>query len=131
MFKANKDIKGIKIADTEYTLSQFADDTAVLLDGSQKSLNEALRVLNRFAISSGLKVNASKTRAVWIGSMKFSGETFNRRLKLDWTQNDFDILGIKFSCNLDTIPKINYNEKIKEIKKEINQWSKRILTPLG
>ena len=88
MFKANKDIKGIKIADTEYTLSQFADDTTVLLDGSQKSLDEALRVLNRFAISSGLKVNASKTRAVWIGSMKFSGETFNHRLKLDWTQND-------------------------------------------
>ena len=28
-----------------------------------------------------------------------------------------DILGIKFSCNLDTIPEINYNEKIKEIKK--------------
>ena len=131
MFKANKDIKGIKIADTEYTLSQFADDTTVLLDGSQKSLDEALRVLNRFAISSGLKVNASKTRAVWIGSMKFSGETFNHRLKLDWTQNDFDILGIKFSCNLDTIHEINYNEKIKEIKKEINQWSKRILTPLG
>ena len=131
MFKANTDIKGIKIADTEYTLSQFADDTTVLLDGSQKSLDKALRVLNRFAISSGLKVNASKTRAVWIRSMKFSGETFNHRLKLDWTQNDFDILGIKFSCNLDTIPEINYNEKIKEIKKEINQWSKRILTPLG
>ena len=131
MFKANKDIKGIEIADTEYTLSQFADDTTVLLDGSQKSLDEALRVLNRFAISSGLKVNASKTRAVWIGSMKFIGETFNHRLKLDWTQNDFDILGIIFSCNLDTIPEINYNEKIKEIKKEINQWSKRILTPLG
>ena len=79
MFKANKDIKGIKIADTEYTLSQFADDTTVLLDGSQKSLDEALRILNRFAISSGLKVNASKTRAVWIGSMKFRGETFNHR----------------------------------------------------
>ena len=131
MFKAKKDIKGIKIADTEFTLSQFADNTTVLLDGSHKSLDEALRVLNRFAISSGLKVNESKTRVVWIGIMKFSGEIFNHRLKLDWTQIDFDILGIKFSCNLDTIPEINYSEKIKEIKKEINQWSKRILTPLG
>ena len=79
MFKANEDIKGIKIADTEYTLSQFGDNTTVLLDGSQISLDEALRVLNRFAVFSGLKVNASKTRAVWIGSMKF-----NHRLKLDW-----------------------------------------------
>ncbi|MCG7878665.1 MAG: reverse transcriptase domain-containing protein [Candidatus Thiodiazotropha endolucinida] len=131
LFKSNRDIKGIKIADTEYTLSQFADDTTVLLDGSEQSLEETLTVLNRFATASGLKVNASKTRAVWIGSKKFSGETFNHRLKLDWTQNDFDILGIKFSCNLDTILQTNYSVKIKEIKKEINQWSKRILTPLG
>ena len=58
-------------------------------------------------------------------------ETFNHRLKLDWTQNDFDILGIKFSCNLDTILEINYNEKVKEIKKESKQWSRRIVTPLG
>ena len=36
LFKANKDIKGIKIADEEYTLSQYADDTTVLLDGSEK-----------------------------------------------------------------------------------------------
>ena len=130
MFKSNKDIKGIKIADTEYTLSHFADDTTVMLDGSEKSLNESLKELNKFAAASGLKVNASKNRAVWIGSMKFSGETFNHRLKLDWTQNDFVILGIKFSCNIDTIPEINYNEKVKEIRKEIKQWSKRILTPL-
>ena len=131
LFKSNKDIKGIKIEGEEYTLSQFADDTTVLLDGSEKSLNETLTALDIFAAASGLKVNASKTRAVWIGSQKFSGETFNHRLKLDWTQNDFDILGIRFSCNLDTILEINYNEKIKEIKKEITQWSRRILTPLG
>ena len=36
LFKANKDIEGIKIADEEYTFSQYADDTTVLLDGSEK-----------------------------------------------------------------------------------------------
>ena len=65
-FKANKDIKGIEIAGTEYLLSQFADDTTILLDGSKKSLNEALKILNKFAIASGLKLNSTKTRAVWI-----------------------------------------------------------------
>ena len=35
LFKANKDIKRIKIADEEYTLSQCADDTTVLLDSSE------------------------------------------------------------------------------------------------
>ena len=44
LFKANKDIKGIKIEGTEYLLSQFADDTTVLLDGTENSLNEALNI---------------------------------------------------------------------------------------
>ena len=130
-FKANPDIKGIEIAGIEYLLSQFADDTTILLDGSENSLNEALKILNKFALASGLKLNANKTRAVWIGSRKFSGETFNHRLKLDWNQNDFTILGIKFSCNLDTIVDINYNTKFEEIEKEMKSWAKRILTPLG
>ena len=36
LFKSNKDIKGIKMKGAEYTLSQFEDDTTVLLDGSEK-----------------------------------------------------------------------------------------------
>ena len=68
---------------------------------------------------------------MWIGSQKFSGETFNHRYKLDWSQTEFTILGIKFSCNLDLIIDINFREKIAQIEQEIKQWSKRILTPLG
>ena len=63
-FKAVKDIEGIETAGTEYLLSQFADDTTILLGGSEKSLNEALKILNKFAIASGLKMNSTKTRAV-------------------------------------------------------------------
>ena len=33
----NPRIKGIKIEDTEYKLSQFADDTSILMDGSAES----------------------------------------------------------------------------------------------
>lgn len=131
MLKENKDIKGIKIANIEYKLFQFADDTSLFLDGLEKSLNESIKTLNTYANMSGLKVNDSKTRAIWIGSKKFSGETFNHRLKLDWTQNDFTNLGIKFSCNIDTIVEINFRNKINEIEKEMKQWSKRVLTPFG
>ena len=101
------------------------------MDGTENSLNEALKILNMFALASGLKLNATKTRAVWIGSQKFSGETFIHRLKLDWSQTDFTILGIKFSCNLDTLVDLNYNVKLAEIEKKMKQWSKRILTPIG
>ena len=68
---------------------------------------------------------------MWIGCEKFSGETFNHRLKLDLNQTDFTILDIKFSCNLDTVVDINYTTKLIEIEKEMKHWAKRILTPLG
>ena len=130
-FKASTDIKGIEIAGIEYLLSQFPDDTTILLDGTENSLNEPLKILNMFALASGFKLNATKTRAVWIGSKIFSGETFNHRLKLDWSHTDFTILGIKFSCNLDTIVNLNNNVKLAEIEKEMKQWSKRNLTHIG
>ena len=94
-----------------HILSQFANDTTIILDGSEKSLTAAIQTLDSFARLSNLKVNSSKTRAIWIGCKQFSGETFNHRLKLNWTQTNFGILGIKFSCNLDTMVKINLRIK--------------------
>ena len=54
-FKASTDIKGIEIAGIEYLLSQFPDDTTILLDGTENSLNETLKILNMFALASGFK----------------------------------------------------------------------------
>ena len=53
----NKNIKGIKIDNNEFKLSQYADDTSLLLDGSDTSLNAALSDLSSFAMYSGLNVN--------------------------------------------------------------------------
>ena len=103
MLKYNKDIHDIIIGDEEYKLSQFADDTTVLLDGQEKSLAETMKILYLFARLSGLKINNSKTKAIWIGSRNFSGETFNLRFRFDWNQTEFTLLGIRFSCNLDTM----------------------------
>ena len=68
----NKDIKGIHINNKEFKLSQYADDTQLLLDGFEISLKEALRTLKQYYIMSGLKINVDKTRALWIGSLSNS-----------------------------------------------------------
>ena len=47
---------------------------------------KAIKTLVLFAKLSNLKVNSSKKRAIWINCKKFSGETFNHRLKLMCTQ---------------------------------------------
>ena len=130
MIKSNKDIKGININGMEYNLTQFADDTTIFRR-LKKITGNNNGDLSLFAHLSGLKINTSKTKAVWIGAKIFSGETFNHRYKFDWEQNNFTILGIIFSCNLEEILDLNFKEKLTQIEKELKQWSKRILTPFG
>jgi len=60
MIKNNKLIKGITIENIEHNLTQFADDTTLILDGSKESLQSALNVLEVFGSFSGLKVNTEK-----------------------------------------------------------------------
>ena len=68
LLKNNKDIKGIVINDKEHIISQFADDTTLILDGSRNSLISALETLEYYAQISGLRINNSKTKIIWIGS---------------------------------------------------------------
>ena len=68
--RKNKKIKGITINDNENKISQLADDTSIILDGSKESLMETIKVLGNFSEISGLKVNFAKTNTIRIGSKK-------------------------------------------------------------
>ena len=57
----NKKIKGISINNKEYHISQYADDTDFILDGSSISLEETIDTLNIFAELSGLNINYDKS----------------------------------------------------------------------
>ena len=62
----NLDIKGITIGDKEKKISQYADDTTLILDGSKNSLFAALDTLEFYSRLSGLKINSSKTKIICI-----------------------------------------------------------------
>ena len=49
MIRENRNITGIYLLDTEYKLIQYADDTTIILDGSEKSLKAALSLVNQFS----------------------------------------------------------------------------------
>ena len=53
-------IKGITIGNVEFLVSQYADDTSFILDGSQESLENCMKVLKLYAKASGLCVNIEK-----------------------------------------------------------------------
>ena len=136
LLKENENIKSLKIKDKEAFLSQFADDTAVYLDGSKESFEQCIRNLLFFANISGLTMNYEKTAIIWLGSKKNSSERFMRDRNFLWdpggpNASKFRYLGIYFSTDIDSIIELNFHNKLEQIEKIFKVWSKRSLTPYG
>ena len=92
-------------------MSQYADDTSLILDGSPASLDASLRLLQFYAEISGLKINLEKTNVIWIGSKKHSQD----KICVKWGSSTFKLLGITFSVDLDQMIVLNYKPRLKEI----------------
>lgn len=60
LIRNNSNIKGIKVGESNVIISQYADDTSIILDGSKKSLKNCLKVLKFHAEASGLCINMEK-----------------------------------------------------------------------
>lgn len=122
LIRNNRDIKGIEIDGEEYKISQYADDTSLISDGSASPL----QTLDYFAEISGLKINISKTKLIWIGSKKFSKNVYHHtRWKFNLKETKFDLFGIKFSVNLDEMIDLDYTNKMEQILKLLKQWKNR------
>ena len=126
----NKNIKGIQIDGTPILLSQYADDTTLILDGRKDSLLHSIQELKSFEYISGLKMNVNKTQAVWFGNRKYC-EVIYPELNFQWGNSTFNLLGIDFHVDLFRIPKLNFDKKLVKLKSLIKTWSRRGLTPIG
>ena len=126
-----KNIKGMKIKDTEYILSQFADDTTIFLDGSKKSLKTTLEELTWFGKLSGLNINLTKSHVIWIGSKAFSQDKYLICERLSWNKTKFELLGIQFDINIENMINVNFSKKYKDIEQTIRKWKQRFITPIG
>ena len=113
--RSNTNIKGITIGDNEIKLLAYADDMTALLSDIA-SAKELLDSLNTFEKYSGLKINVSKTKAMWIETMKNSSE---KPLGLEWCLTVKN-LGEIFSCNQKVIFSQNFQEKLNKIQKVTN-----------
>ena len=63
--KAHPEIQGLVINNSEYLISQYADDSTLILGDDEKSLNMALHIIDCFADCSGLRANFDKTQVLW------------------------------------------------------------------
>lgn len=131
MIRENDQIKGISINGITSKITQFADDSEIMLEGDRVSFEETFRTVERFGSSSGLKLNVDKTNAIWLGSMRNSNVRYLPYLNIKWNPQTFKILGITFTNDLNDCINVNFKDKFFEIKKLFKTWLKRQITPLG
>ena len=115
--------------DTTLKLTMYADDLTVFLDGDERSMRCVMSVLDDFFHLSGLKINVTKTKAVWIGSRHNSNEILCPDLNLEWGK-EFELLGVEFDNNLERMDG-NFEKKLGQIEKVLDCWLYRHLTPFG
>ena len=85
--KSDTSINGMKINNSEYLLSQYADDSSFILDGGDNWVRKSLNILEKFSECAGLKTNLEKTEAIWIGSKVHSTERLLPWQNLKWNQS--------------------------------------------
>jgi hypothetical protein len=59
--------------ESEFLISQYADNSTLILEDDTQSLNQALEVAELFSTCSGLRASYDKTQAVWIGARRGCG----------------------------------------------------------
>ena len=101
---------------------QYADDLTVFVTNLE-SAQRLFHLLDQF----GLKVNFSKTEAMWVGSCRQNTGT---PLGLNWC-NSIKALGIVFTYNeVESLQK-NFYDKLKHIRMQTKLWSCRGLSLCG
>lgn len=131
MIRQDANIKGYKINGIEFKVSQYADDTSLFLDGSEKSFSNCINILNEFKTYSGLKMNTEKTKIVWFGCPRPPEVRYLPHLKFEWNPRNFTVLGIEFTTDLYNITQVNMKKYLNKIKNDLQVWRKRKLTPFG
>ena len=114
--RKDEEVRGIMIFGTECKISQYADDTTMILDGSEASFSRTLYLLDTFAVCSGLKVNYEKTEALWIGSSRNSNIVLPSNKPITWAEGKVHALGVWFSTAEINLINLNSSEKMKNRK---------------
>ena len=129
--RRDDNIRGITVNGQEIKISQYADNTTLILDGSRTSFTNAVQALELFSASSGLRLNHKKTEVLWIGANKDSEENICPDKNFRWIRDKVKTLGVWLSTDPAITMKANYEEKLADLRASLSCWEFRRLTLLG
>jgi hypothetical protein len=76
---------GLTINNSQYLLSQYTDDSSLILDDDEVSLERALYILKKNSECVGLRANLDNTEAIYIGSNVNLRDKLLPEQNLNWT----------------------------------------------
>ena len=123
----DKQIQGIKISNSEAKISQFAEDTS-LICSSLDSVEKATQVLNSFGNVSGLRLNPTKTKALWLRPWRDREE---KPFGFKWPKEPVRALGIFILYDEKQNNKKNFQGKIEKLGSKLEVWRSQNLSILG
>ena len=129
--RQDKDIKGIKMCNTEIKNTLFADDSTMILDGTEKSLKRVVYILEEFKKCSGLNLNSSKSVILRIGNLINTNVCYMEEKNFHWTSTSAKTLGVTFHTDLSKMHELYLEPKIKEFENCLESWKKRNLSLMG
>ena len=124
--RANEQIEGIKIGEDETKSLLYAYDMIATF-ANISSVEKIMQTLNNFEKCSSLKINISKTKAMWIEKNRNSLET---PLGLEWCSG-VKTSGIHFSCDQEQVIQQNFHDRLNECQKLTNLRKLRGLSLFG
>ncbi len=125
--REHSDIVGFTLNNIEHKLSQYADDTTLLL-ANIDSIKTSLNVIEEFCKVSGLKINLNKTEGIWLGPYKGYPNIFEG---IKFTNKAIRCLGIYFGHDKAECYTGNWLSKIAKLKNSLHVWKSRKLTIYG
>ena len=128
--RSDKTIKGITLpSDTnnETKISMLADDTTIFVKDNLSAI-KALKVIEEFGIVAGPKLNKSKTIGMQLGRLR---NTTTNIGDIKWTSDHVKALGVYFGHDIKSRIKLNWEDKIKNVERCLQMWTKRNLSLVG
>ena len=121
------DTTGISIFGKVVKISQFADDTN-LFCANMASVENALKKVQQFSSISGLSLNVTKTKSIWLGKWEANKTT---RLNLKWVRCSTKVLGVYVSYDEKGNNEYNFTLKVRKLQTKLDMWRARDLTLFG
>ena len=121
-------IRGFLLPDARrsFKIRQYADDSTCFVKDTL-ALSRLFQVVNRYELATGVKLNLSKTEAMWLGSWCTRSNT---PFGLTWV-NKMKICGFWYSNGTLNVDQDNWQTRLEKRESKLNSWKPRSLSFVG